>query len=128
LPLPFGNTKNLRSLVAVDNLVDLIARGLIHPAAANRTLLVSDGEDLSTTELLRRTAAALGMPSRLVPVPPSLISAAARTFGMGSLASRLLGSLQVDIRDTRELLEWTPPVRLDVALAGTARHFLEQDA
>jgi nucleoside-diphosphate-sugar epimerase len=125
IPLPFGNTGNLRSLVAVENLVDLVTRVLTHPAAANRTFLVSDGEDISTTELLRRTAKALDRPSRLISVPAALLQAAAWTLGKGAVASRLLGSLQVDIRETCDLLGWSPPVRLDDALADTARDFLE---
>lgn len=124
IPLPLGSIKNTRSLVALDNLVDLIITCIDHPAAANQTFLVSDGEDLSTTELLRRMGAALGKPARLLPVPPALLSAGATVLGKRAVAQRLLGSLQVDISKTQELLGWTPPVRVDDALRKAAEHFL----
>ena len=122
--LPLGAINNQRSLVALDNLVDLIVTCLHHPKAPNQTFLVSDGEDLSTTALLRRTAAALGRPARLIPVPASVLRTVARLLGKADIAERLCGSLQVDISKTRELLGWTPPVSVDEALKQTARHFL----
>jgi len=128
VPLPFGAIHNLRSLVALDNLVDLIVTCIDHPAAANQTFLVSDGEDLSTTELLRRMGTALGKPARLFPVPSRLIEVGAAMLGKQALAQRLCGSLQVDISKTRELLNWTPPVSVDEALRKTAKHFLEQQS
>jgi nucleoside-diphosphate-sugar epimerase len=128
VPLPFGAIDNQRSLVALDNLVDLIVTCIDHPAAANQTFLVSDVEDLSTTELLRRMGTALGKPARLLPVPSRLIEVGAAILGKQALAQRLCGSLQVDISKTRELLNWTPPVSVDEALRKTAKHFLEQHA
>lgn len=128
VPLPFGAIHNRRSLVALDNLVDLIVTCIDHPAAANQTFLVSDGEDLSTTELLRRMGVALGKPARLLPVPSRLLEVGAAMLGKQALAQRLCGSLQVDISKTRELLNWTPPVSVDEALRKTAKHFLEQHA
>jgi nucleoside-diphosphate-sugar epimerase len=124
VPLPLGSIPNKRSLVALDNLVDLIATCIEHPAAANQTFLVSDGEDLSTTELLQRMGAALGKPARLLPVPPELLSAGATLLGKRAVAQRLLGSLQVDISKTRTLLDWTPPVSVHEALHKTAAEFL----
>lgn len=126
VPLPLGAVHNRRSLVALDNLVDLLVTTLVHPAAANRTFLVSDGEDLSTTELLRRTATALGTRARLLPVPAPLLQGAARVAGRRAVADRLCGNLQVDITPTRELLGWTPSVAIDTALERAARHFLGQ--
>ncbi|MER0041315.1 SDR family oxidoreductase [Pseudomonas sp. MGal98] len=123
IPLPLGATGNKRSLVAVDNLVDLIATCIDHPAAANQTFLVSDGEDLSTTQLLQRMGSALGRPARLLPVPASLLQAGAAMLGRRAIAQRLCGSLQVDIGKTRELLAWAPPVSVDDALRKTARAF-----
>ena len=123
IPLPLGATGNKRSLVAVDNLVDLIATCIDHPAAANQTFLVSDGEDLSTTQLLQRMGNALGRPARLLPVPASLLQAGAAMLGRRAIAQRLCGSLQVDIGKTRELLAWAPPVSVDNALRKTARAF-----
>lgn len=125
IPLPLGAIRNKRSLVALDNLVDLIVTCLEHPAAANQVFLVSDGEDLSTTELLRRMGAALGKPARLLPVPGAWLNGVACLLGKGAIAQRLCGSLQVDIEKTRRLLGWTPPVSVDNALRKTARHFLE---
>ncbi|MEW5546974.1 UDP-glucose 4-epimerase family protein [Pseudomonas soli] len=125
VPLPFGAIDNRRSLVALDNLVDLIVTCMDHPAAANQTFLVSDGEDLSTTALLRRMAIALGKTARLLPIPDWALSAAAISLGKRSLSQRLCGSLQVDIRKTRELLGWQPPVKVDVALLAAAKHYQE---
>ena len=125
VPLPLGAIDNRRSLVALDNLVDLIVTCIDHPAAANQTFLVSDGEDFSTSELLRRMAAALGKPARLLPVPSGLLQAGAAMLGKQVLAQRLCGSLQVDIGKTRQLLNWTPPLSVDEALRKTAEHFLE---
>ncbi len=100
-PLPFGAvTHNRRSLVALDNLVDLIATCVDHPAAGNQTLLVSDGEDLSTAELLKRIGVALGRPARLIAIPPAFLISTAKLVARRDLACRLLGSLQIDIRKT----------------------------
>lgn len=126
IPLPLGAIYNRRSLVALDNLVDLIVTCIDHPAAANQTFLVSDGEDLSTSDLLRRMGDALGKPARLLPVPSRLLETGALMLGKQALAQRLCGSLQVDISKTRELLGWSPPVGVDEALRRTAVHFLAQ--
>lgn len=123
VPLPFGAIHNSRSLVALDNLVDLIVTTISHPAAANQTFLVSDGEDLSTTQLLRRMAQALGQTARLLPVPSWMLSSTATLLGKKSLSQRLCGSLQVDIRKTRSLLQWVPPVTVDSALKAVAEHY-----
>lgn len=123
VPLPLGATGNKRSLVALDNLVDLIATCIEHPAAANQTFLVSDDEDLSTTQLLQRMGNALERPARLLPIPASMLYAGAAMLGKRAVAQRLCGSLQVDIAKTRELLGWTPPVSVDEALLRTARAF-----
>lgn len=117
VPLPLASvTHNRRSFVALDNLVDLLITCIDHPAAANQTFLVSDGEDLSTTELLRRLGQAMGKPARLFPVPPSLLQFGAKLLGKGDTAQRLLGNLQVDIGHTRNTLNWNPPVSVDEGL------------
>ena len=126
IPLPLGAIYNQRSLVALDNLVDLIVTCLTHPAAANQTFLVSDGEDLSTTQLLRRMGAALGKPARLIPVPASVLKLGAALVGKPELAQRLCGSLQVDISKTRELLGWRPPVSVDEGLRRAAEGYLRE--
>lgn len=115
-PMPFGAIHNRRSLVGLDNLVNLIITCIDHPNAGNEVFLVSDGEDVSTTQLLKRVAAAMGRPSRLIPVPAVLLKLAAIMVGKRAMAQRLLGSLQVDITKTREVLGWNPPVRLDEGL------------
>jgi nucleoside-diphosphate-sugar epimerase len=125
VPLPFGAVHNHRSLVAIDNLVDLIVTCSHHPAAANQVFLVSDGEDVSTTQLLRKLAGALGKSAILLPIPARLMSNAAALLGQRALSDRILGSLQVDISKNRQLLGWTPPVTLDKALSLTAQHFLD---
>ena len=116
LPLPLGSVHNKRSLVALDNLVDLIITCIDHPAAANQIFLVSDGYDLSTTELLRGVGAAMGKSTRLVPVPPSLLLLGVSVLGRKGIAQRLVGSLQVDISKARNLLGWQPPVTVEEGL------------
>lgn len=116
-PLPLGSvTRNRRSFVAIDNLVDLVMTCMDHPAAANRTFLVSDGEDVSTADLLCRLGVAMGRPARLLHVPVGLLSLGARLVGKQEMLQSLCGSLQVDISQTRQLLEWSPPVRIDEGL------------
>lgn len=121
VPLPLGSINNWRSLVALDNLVDLVTTCISHPAAANQTFLVSDDEDLSTTQLLQRMGQAIGRPARLIPVPPSLLKVGARLVGKPELAQRLCGSLQVDISKTRQLLGWNPPISVDEGLHRAAQ-------
>ena len=109
VPLPLGSIRNKRSLVGIDNLVDLIIRCIDHPAAANQVFLAGDGEDLSTTELLRAVGMAMGKPARLIPVPVELLQFGATLLCKKAMAQRLLGSLQVDISKACELLDWKPP-------------------
>lgn len=123
VPLPFGAIKNHRSLVALDNLLDLIITCLDHPDAVNQSFFVSDGEDLSTTNLLKRTGEALGKPVRLIPVPQKIIETGLKYIGRGDLAQRLCGSLQVDISKARDLLDWKPVVTIDEALRKTAKAY-----
>ncbi|PJK34022.1 NAD-dependent dehydratase [Pseudomonas sp. S10E 269] len=121
--LPFGAINNRRSLVSLYNLVDLISVCLEHPAAANQTFLVSDGEDVSTTQLLKRMSNALHCRARLLPVPSSLLVAAARILNKKPLSQRLCGNLQVDIEKNRLLLGWTPPMSVEQGFALTAESF-----
>lgn len=117
LPLPLGGvTNNRRSLVGIDNLVDLILVCADHPKAANQIFLISDGEDLSTTEIIRKIGNALERPARLLCVPAGVISFMAELLGKETIAQRLLGSLQVDICKTSELLDWKPSVAVDEGL------------
>jgi len=124
-PLPFGRLdKNRRSLVGLNNLVDLLAVCVDHPAAAGRTFLVSDDEDLSTAELVRRLAKALGRPARLLPVPVWALELAGRLIGRHDAVQRLCGSLQVDVGVTCRDLGWSPPISVDEGLAQAAVHYL----
>ena len=102
--------------MALENLVDLIVTCLQHPAAVGQVFLVSDWEDLSTAELLRRTARALGVPSRLLPVPASLLALGAKAIARQDLWHRLGGTLQVDSTPTSQRLGWTPPITVDEGL------------
>ena len=115
-PLPLGAVHNQRSLVALDNLVDFILTCITHPQAANQTFLVSDGQDLSTTELVRGMAQAAGVPARLLPVPVWALQAGASLLGKGDAVQRLCGNLQVDISKARSLLGWVPPVSVEEGL------------
>lgn len=124
IPLPFGAIHNQRSLVALPNLVDLITTCIHHPAAANQTFLVSDAEDLSTTQLIAKLSQALGKSPRLIPIPQTLLEITLRLLGKQPLAQRLCGNLQIDITKTRTLLNWNPPFSVDEALQMTAQHYL----
>jgi nucleoside-diphosphate-sugar epimerase len=115
-PLPLGAVHNQRSLVALDNLVDFIVLCVAHPKAANHTFLVSDGQDLSTTELVRGLARAGGLSARLLPMPVWALQAGASLLGKGDEVQRLFGNLQVDISKARTLLGWVPPVSVDEGL------------
>lgn len=125
LPLPFGSISNKRSFVSLDNLIDFLALCLEHPAAANQIFFVSDGEDLSTPQLLRMMATALGKKAFLIPVPEKILVTAAKLLKREELSSRLCGSLQVDIKKNHDLLGWTPPVSVSASLAKTAKSYLE---
>ena len=124
VPLPLGAIHNRRSLVGLDNIVDLIVTCASHPAAANQVFLASDGEDLSTTELLRRMAIALGRRAFLIPVPARIVEASLTMIGKRSIAQRLCGSLQVDISKARNMLGWTPPHAVDHGLRRVAQDSL----
>ena len=123
IPLPFGAIHNKRSFVFIGNLVSLIVRCIEHPNAANQTFLVSDGCDLSTTQLLRACAAALGVETRIFSVPKKLIEVVAAILGKQDVAQRLCGNLQVDISKARALLDWAPPFTVEEGLRITANGF-----
>jgi nucleoside-diphosphate-sugar epimerase len=128
IPLPFGAIDNRRSMVALDNLVDFISTCVEHPAAAGRTLLVSDGIDLSTPDIVRRVARAMQRPARLLPVPPGLLAAFGALVGRRAAIQRLCGSLQVDIAASRSSLGWNPPLDVDAGIGRAVEHFLRSCA
>lgn len=128
VPLPLGAIHNQRSLVSVGNLVDFIITCCSHPNAANQTFLVSDGEDLSTTELVRRLGFALNAPARLLPIPSPWIRFSTKLIGKEGFAQRLCDSLQVDISKNQRLLDWVPQVSVDEGLSRTVKSFLHEES
>jgi UDP-4-keto-D-QuiNAc 4-reductase len=124
VPLPFGSVQNSRSLVNVWNLCDLIERLLRDSIPVESVFMVSDGEDLSTPELIRRIGRAMDRPARLIPVPLAVLRYATALTGRRAEFERLCGSLAVDMRATRAELGWHPPVSLDEGLSRTAGWFL----
>lgn len=123
VPLPLGLINNKRSLVSVNNVVDLIITCITHPRAANQIFLVSDGCDVSTTDLLRKMAYAMDKPARLLPLPVWMLMWTARVMGEQQAVQRLCGSLQLDISKTCELLDWKPKHRMDDILKATSEDF-----
>lgn len=120
VPLPLGAVDNKRSLVSVWNLCDLIRTTLESPSIPSGPVMVSDGEDLSTAELIKRLAAALDRPTKLIPVPVFAIRVLGTFLGKSNEVSRLVGSLSVDIEDTRRKFAWSPPLSVDESLRRTA--------
>jgi nucleoside-diphosphate-sugar epimerase len=127
LPLPFGAVNNKRSMVYVGNLVDLIVRCIDHPAAANETFLVSDGEDVSLRNLVTYIRLCLGRSPRLLPVPVGLFKLAGALTGKRGMVDRLVGDLQVDSSKVRTLLGWVPPYTVEQGIAATVADFMSKD-
>ena len=127
LPLPFAAIDNRRSLVFLDNLLDLVETALVHPDAAGESFLLRDDDEVSTAALTRGIAAALGRRSRLLPCPPGLLRLAASLAGRAGAADRLLSSLRVDDFATRQRLGWRPRVTLEEGLAATARWYRRRE-
>ena len=115
-PLPLGALHNARSLVGLDNLADFILTCMTHPGAAGQTFLVSDGQDVSTTELIRAIGAAAQVPVRLLAVPARVLGWAGRLTGRAQAVQRLCGNLQVDISKARDVLGWRPAVTVEEGL------------
>ncbi|MDF9388195.1 UDP-glucose 4-epimerase family protein [Vibrio anguillarum] len=126
VPLPFACiTQNKRSFVSVTNLVDLIITCIDHPKAANQTFLVSDDCDVSTSQMIREMARALDKPRWQLPVPIWCYKLVGKLFNKSNVVDRLIGSLQVDISHTKEILGWTPPQTLEEGFKKTAEAFLQ---
>ena len=126
IPLPLGAVDNQRSLVALDNLVSFIILCIDHPKAVNEVFLISDGEDVSTTELLKKVATAFDKKYCLLPVPVGLMKFVAKLLGKSDVADRLFGSLQVDSSKARNLLDWQPVITMDEQLKKTADWYLHE--
>ena len=124
VPLPLGAVENKRSLIALDNLCDFIIHCIDHPKAANEVFLISDGEDVSTTELLKKVAKAFGVKAMLLPIPVSIMTYAAILIGKKAVANRLFSSLQVDSAKARDLLDWKPVTTMDEQLKKTAEAYI----
>jgi nucleoside-diphosphate-sugar epimerase len=122
-PLPLGAFDNRRSMVSLANLTDFISLCVESPSADGRIFFVSDGEDLSTTSLARRMGVALDRPARLLHVPGAVLSMLGQVTGKAAEIERLVGSLQVDLADSRELLGWSPPQSVDQGLREAADWF-----
>ena len=119
-PLPLGAINNRRSLIGLNNLLDFITVTIGHPRAANQTFVVSDAQDLSTPELIRRMAHAVGKPARLIAIPLGILKAGAALLGKQDRLQRLCGNLQIDIAKANDLLGWKPPYSVDEGLKQTA--------
>jgi nucleoside-diphosphate-sugar epimerase len=125
MPLPFAKINNLRSFIALDSLTDLIICCIDHPQAGGKTFLVSDGEDLSTLDLIKKLSKFMNKSPRLFQVPQLIIQLIGRLVGKSLEVKRLLGSLRVDNSHTREILGWSPTLSLDESLEKTVRWYLK---
>lgn len=124
LPLPLGGiTNNLRSMVFIENLVDLIITCIEHPNAVNKVFLVSDDEDISTTGMLKLFSQSFGKSDFMVPIPASWFEFLGKATGKSAVIGRLCGSLQVDITDTKNSLNWKPPVSINDGFLKTVYYF-----
>lgn len=126
LPLPLGAVSGRRSLIGVWNLSDALIRCIEHPAAAGRTLLVADEADMELPELIRTLSTAMGRTAILINVPERTLRWGAALIGMRGPIDKLLGTLQVDASDTKQLLQWQPPVSGREGLARTARWYAQR--
>ena len=113
IPLPLSLVKNQRSMIGIDNLVDLLIRCIDHPEASGKTFLASDGEDLSTPELVKLIASSMGKKANLFPFPISILKFLGSVFRRREEINRLVGSLRLDNSYTKEILNWTPPITVE---------------
>ena len=126
LPLPLGSVHNQRSMLALDNLVSFIVEAISNPLAANQRFLLSDGKDVSTTQLLELLAKGMGKSSWLIPIPTFILRGVAQILGASAAADRLLGSLQIDSSKARQLLQWQPPLSVEEGIAIAAKAYLKK--
>lgn len=127
IPLPLACVKNQRSLIYLGNLVDAIVTFMKHPKAAEQTYFVSDGEDVSTPELIRRISSALERPTRLFPFPPILLKMAGIMTGKSVAIDRLLRSLSIDCSKIRRELDWQAPFSMEQGLKETAEWYRKKN-
>jgi nucleoside-diphosphate-sugar epimerase len=127
IPLPLSMVSNKRSMIYIGNLLDAIIRCIEHPDAVNKTFLVSDGQDVSTPELIRMIAGAMGKKARLFPCPAPLLKMIGKVAGKSDEIERLTGSLQIDTAKIRRELSWTPPFTMEQGLRMTADWFISNE-
>jgi len=118
IPLPLSLVKNKRSMIGMDNLVDLLIRCIDHPEVSGKTFLASDGEDLSTPELIKFIASSIGKKANLFPFPISMLKFLGSVFGKREEINRLVGSLRIDNSYTKKILNWTPPISVEEGIRG----------
>ncbi len=126
IPLPLGSIHNARSFIYLDNLVDAIVTCIQHPSAADETFLVSDGQDLSTADLVRLIASAMDKRTILLPIPQTLLRLGGKVLGKGDMVGKIMDSLQIDSSHIRKNLGWSPPHTAREGLRETVRWFLDQ--
>ena len=126
LPLPLGAIRNQRSMLALDNAVSFITEVMTNPMAANQRFLLSDGQDVSTTQLLKLLAKGMGKSPWLIPVPSFILRMLANLLGTSAAADRLLGSLQIDSSKACQLLQWQPPLSVEAGIALAAQDYLSK--
>jgi len=125
-PLPLGSVENRRSFIYVGNFADAIVKAIEHPKASGETFLVSDGKDISTSELIKAIARALGKPAHIFPMPTMLLEIAGRILGKSDEVDRLLGSLVVNSSKISRLLGWQPPLTIEDGLVKTVQWYRER--
>jgi nucleoside-diphosphate-sugar epimerase len=126
LPLPLGLVKNKRSMIGLDNLVDLLIQCTNHPNASGQTFLASDGEDLSTPALLLNLSSLMGKPARMLPIPVQMLRLIGNVLGKQNEIERLTGSLVVDSSYTRDTLGWVPPISVNMGLKKMVDWYIQQ--
>jgi len=127
IPLPLGMIRNARSMLAVTNLCDVVQLCLEHPDAVGRTFLVSDGVDISTPGLFRMIGNAMDKPARLLPAPEKLLRLGGKIFRRSNEVARLCDSLQVDIENTKDVLNWSPRTTLQDGIRSVVDWYLEKE-
>ena len=125
IPLPFANINNLRSFVGLDNLIDLIIRCIDHPKAPGEIFLVSDGEDISTPNLIKKLSQIMNKSTRLFSMPVSLMKVVSSLIDKSSEIDKLIGSLRIDNSHAHEILKWSPPYSLNEGLEKTINWYLK---
>lgn len=126
IPLPLKSVGNLRSFIYLDNFVDAIVTCIKHSALSYQTVLVSDGQDISTPDLVKMIAHAMGKKVKLIPFPVIALKALGKLTGKSLEVERLIGSLQIDSSKIRNCLDWKPPYTIEQGISETTKWYLQQ--